>query len=71
MIDTKTTIYTNRIGDKNNDKNDNDYDNINLVMYSVNDSGIIIQKKRNSECYDFRLILLIALPLYYRTLKVG
>lgn len=44
MIDTKTTIYTNRIGDKNNDKNDNDNDNINLVMYSVNDSGIIIQK---------------------------
>lgn len=44
MIDTKTTIYADRIGDKNNDKNDNDYDNINLVMYSVNDSGIIIQK---------------------------
>ena len=44
MIDTKTTIQVDRIGDKNNDKNDNDYDNINLVMYSVNDSGIIIQK---------------------------
>ena len=43
MIDTKTTIYADRIGDKNNDKNDND-NNINLVMYSVNDSGIIIQK---------------------------
>ena len=71
MIDTKTTIYADRIGDKNNDKNDNDNDNIILVMYSVNDSGIIIQKKRNLECYDFRLVLLIALPLYYRTLKVG
>lgn len=44
MIDSKTTIYADRIGDKNNDKNDNDNDNINLVMYSVNDSGIITQK---------------------------
>ena len=47
MIDTKTTIYADRIGDKNNDKNDNDNDNINLVMYSVNDSSITVDIKKS------------------------